>query len=955
MRSSAAGAPGRPDKKATLLDRCCQQKYFRAVRFVVSALLAALLCTGNTFVSTARAGEYTVYSCQADDAGRNSSWSASATSVHVTAYSDGCGPGGGGLVARAGVEPAGSAAPAFDSATWRFEAPGGTAISQVSLAGRAYRAPGGRWGVGLSDQAGTYFVGGISSDAMAWDSSGWAAISTPGATTLYFGVLCANGTGCPTTSTGQASWGYARARADLLGARVRVVDESPPSINSVRGSLVGGYWVSGVAEVGFDSLDNTGTSRQAYSLAGLGREEAKACDYTRAAPCPTRTGSDFSVDTRSISDGERTVNLSSVDAAGNRASWSGTALIDNNPPEAPSQPQLQGTPASQWRAENSFTLVYSNPSRAGGAPLTSHDVQLCPVSAGGILDPSACDFTNRSGTPGIDTVSAPEPGRYRFRVRVNDALHSSAWSSWSDVLRFDDAEPGTPRVSFPSGWVNEQAAAGGLPLAPAAGPGGPVSGTSGFLVSRDASAEPAWVPATQAGTATYPYSSLPDGVTAISVVAVSGSGVRTAPSSAASGDVRKDTVAPSLSVTGAPPAGATVPYSVTLTASGNDQVSGMDGAPPDLPVADGGFVSFLLPSGFPTVFRGATGQLSPGEGSQSISITATDVAGNRSPRTQVLYTQDTRVPTGGLLPADRESPSRIRFLVSESCAGRASIELSTSPGNWQALPTTLADGIATSAVPSSVWDLGLPYTLRASVTDCAGNAATLDRWAAGPDAGLPIGQLTPPPRAQTTISASIGAASRSRASAARTRLVRARVRSRDGDPVAAARVRFETQPRATGAQWTSFGSQSTSSSGEASRSISNAYSQRIRVTIAGSDLFAPSVSNLIETSVRASSSISAKPTSLRNGRRLTLSGKLRGGHVARGLELTLYGKAPGSRKWIPVRSPVAVSRSGRWKATYRFTKTRVRTTYRFRVRIPARPDYPFASGYSASKRVTVRP
>ena len=940
----------------TELDRPGLQNYFGAVRYAVSALPAALIGAICVFAPAASAGEYTVYSCRADESSRNSSWSPSANSSHVTAYSDGCGSGGGGLVARSGVEPPGSIASAFDSATWRFDAPAGASVSQVALSGRAYRASGGRWGVGLSDQGGTYQLGGISSDAMAWESNGWATIATPGSTTLYFGVICASGTGCPTTSTGQPTWGYARARADLYGARVRVTDTGAPSVGSVRGSLVSGTWTGGVASVGFDASDSVGVARQAFSVSGAGREELKSCDFTRPAPCPTQTGSDFGVDTRTIPDGERTLTLTATDTAGNPASWTGTVYIDNNTPGAPSQPQLQGADPSRWRSANGFTLAYENPSRAGGAPLTSHDIQVCPTSPDGTVDPTSCTFANRPGAPGTDSVNLPAPGRYRFRVRVDDALYSGAWSPWSDVLRFDDVSPATPSVAFPAGWINADSAKGSLSMSPPASSPIPVSGISGYRVTGASAEGVTWVGASSAGVGLLPYFSLDEGRTELSVVAVSGSGVETPASRPALGTVRKDTGSPTLTVTGVPTLGATVPYVVTLSATGSDSVSGMDGAPPDRPAADGGFVAFRSPGGAPTVFRGAEGRLSPGEGGQSVTITATDVAGNASVPAQAIYTQDTRVPTGGLLLPEPGAASAIRFLVSESCAGETSIEISTAPGEWTPLPTGLSDGIATAKVPGTIWDNEVPYTLRALVTDCAGNQATLSRWAAGPSNGQPIGQLQPPKRARTTIRATVSAPSRSsKASTARTRVVRAQVRGANGEPVGGAKVTFETQPRAAGAQWQIIASEMTSRSGAASRSIPNTCSQRIRVTISGDDVFAPSTSNVAQTTVHASSSITARPTKLRNGRRLTLSGKLSGGHVPGGLELTLYGKGPRGRSWVPVRSPVTVSRSGRWKTTYRFTSTRTRTAYRFRVRIPSRPDYPFASGYSRSRTVTVAP
>ena len=916
-------------------------------------LALSAICAFALLSPAAVAGDYTVYACRSDDSGQNSSWRASASSSHVTAYSDGCGSSGGGLVARAGVEATGSLAAAFDSATWRFDAPAGSSISQVSLSGRLYRASGGRWGVGLSDQGGNYLLGGISADAMAWESGGYVTVATPASTTLYFGVICANGSGCPTSSTGQPAWGYSRARADLYGARVRISDTTPPSIGPVRGSLVGGTWVGGPASVGFDASDSVGVASQSFAVAGLSRSDAKACNYSTAAPCPTPTGADFTVDTRSIPDGAQTLTLSATDTAGNLGSSSTTVYIDNNVPGPPSQPVLQGAPASSWRSENGFSLTYENPSRAGGAPLTSHDVQVCPTDTSGNVDTSACSFDNRPGAPGADAVTLPRAGRFRMRVRVNDFLYAGAWGPWSDVLRFDDIPPGSPSVAFPASWVNARLAAGGLGLSTAAART-PVSGISGYIISGLGAGD-LRIEASSTGAASLLYALLPEGETRLSVRALSGSGLLTDPEAGVAGTVRKDTVAPNLSVTGAPDTGATVAREVTLAASGSDPVSGMAPAPADRPVTDGAFVAFTAPGGAITRIRGGYGEITPGEGRKSFAITATDTAGNESPATQVAYTQDTRVPTGGLLPAPAEAPASIRFLVSESCAGTATVELSSSPGEWSALPTVLSDGVASARVPSAIWAGEAPYTLRAGVTDCAGNQATLDRWAAGPLEGQPIGQLTPPRRTKTTARAAIARQGRGAHASSTRRTLTGIVRTADGRPLAGAQVLVETQPRATGQRWRTAATATSSRSGRLSEAIENRHSQLIRISVAETDLLAPSFSNVVTTSVKASSSISARPRRLGNGRRVTISGRLRGGYVPRSFEISLYGRSPGSRSWVPVRTPVAVARSGRWKVSYRFSRTRVRTTYRFRVRIPSRPDYPFARGYSSSRAVTVVP
>ena len=547
------------------------------------ALIA--ICGILAAAAPASAGEYTVYSCRADDAARNASWIASASSSHVTAYPDGCGSTGGGLVARAGVEGAGSLAPAFDAANWRFDAPTGASVTQVALSARLYRASGGRWGVGLSDQGGTYHLGGISSDLMAWESSGYTTITTPGSTTLFFGVICASGSGCTTTSTGQPDWGYSRARADLYGARVRVSESTPPAISGARGALLTGTWVGGTQGLAFDAADPVGVAGQSWAIASLGGSEAKSCDYTRPAPCPAATGSQFAIDTRGVPDGEQAVTLAATDSAGNRFTWTGTALIDNNTPGAPSQPVLEGLPASNWRPNNGFVLDYRNPSRAGGAPLTSHDVQTCPTDADGRVDTSTCSFSNVPGAPETDTVQLPRPGTFRTRVRVNDSLYAGAWSPWSEVLRFDDVAPGTPSVSFPARWINATSAAGGLEFSTGKSQT-PVSGIARYLVGGIDGGERSVYPASS-GTALLPYSLLGEGATSVTVRAVSGSGVVTESSLQAGGTVRKDTIAPSLNVTGAPAPGEKVDYEVTLSASASDSVSGMAAAPEDRPVSKG--------------------------------------------------------------------------------------------------------------------------------------------------------------------------------------------------------------------------------------------------------------------------------------------------------------------------------------------------------------------------------
>ena len=73
------------------------------------------------------------------------------------------------------------------------------------------------------------------------------------------------------------------------------------------------------------------------------------------------------------------------------------------------------------------------------------------------------------------------------------------------------------------------------------------------------------------------------------------------------------------------------------------------------------------------------------------------------------------------------------------------------------------------------------------------------------------------------------------------------------------------------------------------------------------------------------------------------------------MPIALYGYSPSKKRWLPVRTTVQVDPRGNWTALYRFTATSVNATYRFRVRIAERATFPFATGYSRTVKVRVRP
>lgn len=101
--------------------------------------------------------------------------------------------------------------------------------------------------------------------------------------------------------------------------------------------------------------------------------------------------------------------------------------------------------------------------------------------------------------------------------------------------------------------------------------------------------------------------------------------------------------------------------------------------------------------------------------------------------------------------------------------------------------------------------------------------------------------------------------------------------------------------------------------------------------------------------VRAPLRLRGPRRSLRNGEKMILRGKLRGGWGSRGLLVQI--QARDERGWRTVGN-VRVRRKGRFRWPYRFTNTYSTQVYRLRARLPAQRGYPFSTG--ASKPVRVR-
>lgn len=103
---------------------------------------------------------------------------------------------------------------------------------------------------------------------------------------------------------------------------------------------------------------------------------------------------------------------------------------------------------------------------------------------------------------------------------------------------------------------------------------------------------------------------------------------------------------------------------------------------------------------------------------------------------------------------------------------------------------------------------------------------------------------------------------------------------------------------------------------------------------------------------RARPTLHSSSRHLRNGRWVHFGGTLPG-PSRRGRVVILQAGVVGSRRWITFRKAIS-GRRGHFHASYRFTSTTRKTTYRFRALVPRQLGYPWESGHSAPVDVVVR-
>jgi hypothetical protein len=382
-----------------------------------------------------RANGYDVHACNPVVAGgANHSW-ASAADVGMAAYSE-C-PTGQGIVARNSYD--GGASGFLQGAYAIFDAPAGNSIDSVSFEA-GLRRNDCSWGVELVGGGGD--LGGSILFGLPANQMCDSTFQTPDENT-YFGTRfnyavpgsrvriesrCGLGS-CPRTGV---------AGIHVRNVDVRVHDDVAPGLSGGRGGLwMNSGWVGGQQAIGFDAADSAGISSAAASLDG--RELARhtnACDFSYSAPCP-QAKFDESFSTASFGpDGDHTLTLSAVDAAGNGSSASTIVHIDNTAPDHPRDVTVAG--GDGWRPTNDFDVSWQLPPNAG-APIVAAEWDLC------LADGSSCAHGTTPGTnvTDIDHIKVPAPGDYTLKIWLRDSAGNQDRRLAADpvTLRYDDASP----------------------------------------------------------------------------------------------------------------------------------------------------------------------------------------------------------------------------------------------------------------------------------------------------------------------------------------------------------------------------------------------------------------------------------------------------------------------------------------------------------------------------------
>lgn len=420
----------------------------------VSALVVGFaVVVGFAAPHPASAGEYTIYACQADEAGYVSA-AFENFATRGMKWRRACDPRGEGLrglvtanVARAGRVEKGA------QSGFILDAPPGTSFSRFRWSGHARRRDC-RYALQLfaqrSDGSAISMKNVRANRAcprpgMA-QSSGAPfprAYDLGGATRIVQRVVC----------VGSAKHQFCSARGQnyirTFSAEATVVDGTAPAVGVIQDSaLAQAQWVRGKQRFSYEASDNVGIKSASALISGGARGvDSQSCDYSQRVPCPSARGP-IAVDTTDAPEGSQPLTVVAEDAAGNRAeSGAVTVRIDNTAPGAVPVGVAGG---ETWRNSNDFDIAWTNPSEGDRAPIAFAHFRLCRAGS----DECANGDRGGAGIAAIDNLAVLSPGEWELRLWREDAAGNQQADNASQPvkLRFD---PEPPQLGFENQSVED--------------------------------------------------------------------------------------------------------------------------------------------------------------------------------------------------------------------------------------------------------------------------------------------------------------------------------------------------------------------------------------------------------------------------------------------------------------------------------------------------------------------
>jgi hypothetical protein len=270
-----------------------------------------------------------------------------------------------------------------------------------------------------------------------------SSYSIPGATRITQRVTCA--------ATKKQNWCSAREANYIKTERASVVlaDAQPPTVAIQQDTpLAQGGWVSGRQLLNYTASDNVGV-QQARALLN-GREAAvhgRNCllvspggPFSALQPCPNGPGQMGIPFDRLAAEGTQQLVVEAQDPAGYRtASAPVTVRIDNSPPP---QVDVSVEGGTEWRASNEWVASWANPDEGDRAPITAVTYELCAARS------TSCTRGTQAG-PGIARLpfTLPAPGEWTLSLWRRDAAgnEDSQRASVPVTLRHD---PHAPELAF---------------------------------------------------------------------------------------------------------------------------------------------------------------------------------------------------------------------------------------------------------------------------------------------------------------------------------------------------------------------------------------------------------------------------------------------------------------------------------------------------------------------------